>query len=136
MEKFKVDDDYLWRIFDIATRQTVEKQGYKYGKVTTTFHYHHSTDEVKYKSDSSKAARKLIFQEPKEIVINLDSWRNILTSTAKAYVKYIDPTLPYVKNDLEIERCLLPLLDREWVDKELAPHGSQDTNELSGRNDR
>lgn len=117
LEGFKVDDDYLWRIVDIAIRQAVEKHGYKYGKVATTFHFHHSTEETKYRSDSSKVARRLVFEEPKEIVVDWENWRKMLESTAKSYVKYIDPNLPYVMNDSGIDKVLLPLLDREWIEE-------------------
>ena len=115
LENFKVDDDYMWRITDIAARQVIEKNGYRYGKVTSTFHYHHTTEETKYASDSSKAATRIVFDDPKEIIVNEESWRKRLIDTARAYVKYIDPDLPYVKKDLEIDRRLLPLLEREWV---------------------
>jgi glycosyltransferase involved in cell wall biosynthesis len=114
LKDFHVDDDYLWRIADIALRQTVEKNNYRYGKVTTTFHFHHTTEETKYASDSSKVATKTVFQEPRETVINWENWRRRIVETAKAYVKYIDPDLPYVKLDASID-TILPLLDRKWV---------------------
>ena len=115
LENFRVDDDYIWRIGDIAVRQTVEKNGYAYGKVTTTFHFHHTTEETKYRSDPCKVASKMVFEEPKEIIIDPENWRRRLIQTAQAYVKYIDPELPYVRNDAGIDDVLLPLLDRQWV---------------------
>jgi len=115
LENFRVDDDYIWRIGDIAMRQVVEKNGYAYGKVTTTFHFHHTTEETKYASDSSKVASKIVFEEPKEIIIDRENWRRRLIQTAKAYVKYIDPKLPYVRQDAGIDDVLLPLLDRQWI---------------------
>jgi glycosyltransferase involved in cell wall biosynthesis len=115
LRNFRVDDDYLQRITDIATRQTVEKAGYRYGKVDSTHHFHHTTEETKYASDRTKAATKIVFERPKEIVVNPEKWRKRLVDNAKAYVKYIDPSLPYVKDDVSIDRSLLPLLDREWV---------------------
>jgi len=111
LENFRVDDDYIWRIGDIAVRQTVEKNGYAYGKVTTTFHFHHTTEETKYRSDPCKVASKMVFEEPKEIIIDPENWRRRLIQTAQAYVKYID----YVRNDAGIDDVLLPLLDRQWV---------------------
>ncbi len=115
LRNFKVDDDYVQRITDIATRQTIEKAGYRYGKVGTTYHFHHTTEETKYASDPNKAATKIVFERPKEIVVNPEKWRKRLIDNAKAYVKYIDPSLPYVKDDASIDRSLLPLLDRQWV---------------------
>ena len=94
-------------------RQTFEKAGFRYGKVITTFHFHHTAEETKYLSDQTKAATKLVFDRPKEVVVNQESWRKRLIDNAKAYVKYIDPDLPYVRNDLDIDRSLLPLLDRQ-----------------------
>jgi glycosyltransferase involved in cell wall biosynthesis len=114
LQKYRVDDDYLWRITDVALRQTIEKNGYRYGKVTSTFHFHHTGEEVQYKSDQSKSATRLVFSEPKEIITNPVAFRKRLEDTAKAYVKYIDPNLPYAK-DVGIDRSLLPLLDRQWV---------------------
>lgn len=115
LENFKVDDDYMWRIVDIGVRQAVEKNGSKYGKVITTFHYHHTTEETKYASDPSKAATKIVFERPKEVIIQPENFRKRLIDNAKAYVKYIDPDLPYVKRSASIDRSLLPLLDRQWV---------------------
>lgn len=114
LENFHVDDDYLWRITDIASRQTVEKNNYTYGKVTTTFHFHHTTEEAKYGSDLSKAATKIVFQDPKEIVIDQENWRRRVVDNIKAYVKYIDPDLTYVRLDKSLDSVLL-LLDRSWV---------------------
>jgi glycosyltransferase involved in cell wall biosynthesis len=37
------DDDYIQRTEDIIIMQNVEKLGYEYGKVPTTFHYHYIT---------------------------------------------------------------------------------------------
>ena len=115
LENFEVDDDYMWRITDIAMRQTVEKGGYKYGKVTTTFHFHHTGEETKYASDPSKVATKMLFERPKEVIVNAENWRMRLINNARSYVKYIDPDLPYVKRDRAIDDILLPLLDRQWV---------------------
>jgi len=111
---FKVDDDYMWRITDIAARQSIEMSGYKYGKVTTTFHFHHTTEEIKYASDPSKAATKIVFEDPKEIVINAENWCRRVIDNVKAYVKYIDPDPPYIRRDTSID-TVLPLLDRPWV---------------------
>lgn len=111
LANFRVDDDYMWRITDIAVRQTIEKNGYRYGKVTAPFHFHHTTEGVKYTSDPSKVYEKITFEEPKVTVVNPENLRRTLIQVAKAYVKYIDPDLPYVKR---IDN-LLVLLEREWV---------------------
>ena len=121
LRNFRVDDDYMWRITDIAMRQVVEKNGYKYGKVSSTFHFHHTAEEIKYSSVPSKAATKIVFTEPREVVVNAESWMKRLIDTARAYVKYVDPDLPYVKDDQAIDNILLPLLSRDWVVK----HGAK-----------
>ena len=115
LKDFRVDDDYLWRITDIATRQTIEKAGYRYGKVVTAFHYHHTTEEAKYASDPTKIATKMVFEEPREVVVNRENWHRRLIQNAKAYVKYTDPNMPYVAHDTAIDDILLPLLERSWV---------------------
>ena len=79
----RVDDDHMWWITDIAMRQTVEKSGYTYGKVTTAFHFHHTTKETKYASDPCKVATSVVFQEPKEIVISSNNWQRRLIENVK-----------------------------------------------------
>jgi glycosyltransferase involved in cell wall biosynthesis len=111
LEKYKVDDDYIWRIDDIVSRQAVEKAGFRYGKVSTTFHFHHTTEVLQYESDPSKSYHKIVFEKPKFIVVNPKTMRDTLVRTAKAYVKYVDPNLPYVPNVDD----LLALLEREWI---------------------
>jgi glycosyltransferase involved in cell wall biosynthesis len=115
LRDFKVDDDYMWRITDIATRQMIEKNGLRYGKVVSTYHFHHTTEETKYSSDPTKVATKIIFEEPRVEIVNQGNWNRRLVENAKSYVKYIDPTLPYVASDREIDKVLLPMLERDWV---------------------
>jgi glycosyltransferase involved in cell wall biosynthesis len=111
LKKFIVDDDYMWRITDIAVRQAIEKGGYRYGKITSTFHFHHTGEGVKYASDPSKVYLRVIFEDPKVVIVNQENYSRTLVQAAKAYVKYIDPNLPYVKG---VDHLLL-LLDRQWV---------------------
>lgn len=113
---YKCDDDYIWRIADIYARQVVEKAGYKYGKVSTTYHLHHTTEKEAYPSDEKKRGTKMVFQEPKFVVLDRDRWNKIMEEHAKAIVKYLDPETPYVKKDKGIYPVLFKL-DQEWIKK-------------------
>ena len=39
---YHVDDDYMWRATDYLLKKVAETSGYRFGKVATTFHYHHN----------------------------------------------------------------------------------------------
>jgi len=113
-KNYHVDDDYMWRATDILLRQVAEKDGYKFGKVSTTYHYHHATDNLMYQSDEEKKGSRLVFEEPKEEILNQENWKNRLENFRKAVVKYIDPEFVYPRNDEELLLTLLEL-DDEWV---------------------
>lgn len=115
-KNYHVDDDYMWRHVDRLLRQVTEKNGYKFGKVATTYHYHHTTDNPMYESDEEKRGRRLVFEEPKIGILNKANWERTLDISRKAVVKYLDPEFIYSCGD---EGILLNLmrLDMEWVKK-------------------
>jgi glycosyltransferase involved in cell wall biosynthesis len=114
VKNYHVDDDYAWRIVDLILRQEVEKNGYKYGAVSSTHHICYITDQEKYTSDDKKKGVTLIFKPPEVKVLNKENWERRIEITSKAIVKYLDPQLcQYFCND----RILLNLskLDMKWV---------------------
>lgn len=115
---YKCDDDYIWRIADIYARKVVEKAGYNYGKVSTTYHFHHTTEGLRYKSDKMKGRYSVIvFKEPKTVVLDRDEWNKVLNKEAKAIVKYLDPGISYLGGTTRSIGALIIRLDREWVQK-------------------
>jgi glycosyltransferase involved in cell wall biosynthesis len=113
IRNFRVEDDCLTRIVDIALRQEIVKNGFRYGVANTTRHFHHVVEEVRYPSHLTKRATKVVFREPEEVIIDESNWKRRLTEVAKGYVKYID--CDTVIEDKEIDQYLMPLLNKHWV---------------------
>ncbi len=111
---YHVDDDYMWRAGDMLLRQAAEKSGYKFGKVATTYHYHHTTDSPMYESDKEKRGSRLVFEEPKMEVLNKANWEKRMDDFRKAVVKYIEPEFVYPRGDEGLLSTLMEL-DLQWV---------------------
>ena len=113
---YHVDDDYMWRHTDRLLRQVAEKNGYRFGKVATTYHYHHTTDKPMYESDAEKRGSRLVFEEPTLEILDKANREKTLEISRKAIVKYLDPEFIYPRDD---DGVLLDLtkLDMEWVKK-------------------
>ena len=111
---YHVDDDYMWRHVDRLLKQVIEKNGYRYGKVATTYHLHHTTDKPLYESDAEKRGSRLVFEEPKLEILDKANREKTLDVGRKAIVKYLDPEFVYPR---EVEELLLYLmnLDMKWV---------------------
>ena len=114
LKNYHVDDDYMWRATDMLVRQVVEKDGYKFGKVSSTYHYHHTTDNPMYESDAEKRGSRLVFEEPKMEILNKVNWEKRQDDFRKAVVKYLDPDFVYPRNDVGLFETLLKL-DMKWV---------------------
>ena len=115
-KNYHVEDDYMWRAVDILLRQVAEKNGYKFGKVSTTYHYHHTTDNLMYESDEEKRGSRLVFETPKMEILDKDNWEKRHDNLRKAVVKYIDPEFVYPRNNPSLLSALMKL-DMEWVKK-------------------
>lgn len=113
---YHVEDDYMWRATDLLLRQVAEENGYRYGKIDTTYHYHHTTDNPMYESDAEKRGTQLVFEEPKLKILDWENWRRRIDDFGKAIVEYIDPEFIYVRDDEETLKTLMKL-DMEWVKK-------------------
>ena len=85
----KIDADYIWRAEDIFFQQEIEKQGFRYGKVTSTFHYHHTIQHPSFD-------RKLVAK-----------------SALHELIKYFSPTINY--NQYRIMRLITELISlKDW----------------------
>jgi glycosyltransferase involved in cell wall biosynthesis len=114
LKNYHVDDDYMWRATDMLLRQVVEIEGYKFGKVASTYHYHHTTDNPMYESDAEKRGSRLVFEEPKMEILDKANWRKRQDNFRKAVVKYLDPDFVYPHNDVGLFSTLLNL-DMKWI---------------------
>jgi glycosyltransferase involved in cell wall biosynthesis len=115
-KNYDVDDDYMWRATDMLLRQVAEKNGYKFGKVPTIFHYHHTTDNLMYESDAEKRGVRLVFQEPKEEILDKNNWKKRQDDFRRAVVKYIDPEFAHLEGYSGLIPSLMNL-DMEWIEK-------------------
>lgn len=115
-KNYHVDDDYMWRHTDRLLIQVVRNNGYRHGKVATTYHYHHTTDKPMYESDADKKGSRLVFEEPTLEILDKANRERTLDISRKAVVKYLDPEFIY-PSDVDGLLLTLTKLDMEWVKK-------------------
>ena len=116
IKNFRVDDDYMWRYTDLFLRQIVENSGFIYSKVSNARHIHNETERIAYKSDEEKNFRKLVWEEPKWVVIDKEKERKYNIKHAKAIVKYLDPEHPLVKKTKWLDG-IISNIERKWVEE-------------------
>ncbi len=116
LKNYHVDDDYMWRATDMLLRQVIEKDGHRFGKVATTYHYHHTTDNPMYESDEEKMGNRLVFNVPELDVLNKVNWEKTQDDFRKAVVKYLDPEYIYPRDHDGLLQTL-GKLDIGWVKK-------------------
>jgi len=115
IKNYHVDDDYAWRIIDIIIRNVVEKDGYTYGAVPTTYHTCYITEGEKYASDEKRRGTALVFKKPEVKVYDTKNMDNRLEITAKAIVKYLDPDVSsYFCTDHTF--LMISKLDPKWIE--------------------
>lgn len=113
-KNYHVDDDFMWRATDMLLRQVAEKDGYRYGEVAATYHYHHTTDNPMYESDKEKRGSRLVFEEPRIEISNEINWGERVENLNRAIVKYIEPQFYYPHVDDGLLSRLMKL-DMEWI---------------------
>lgn len=90
----QIDDDYLYRNEDMIFTNLIEKEGYKYGRVRKTFHYHQIMNK------KSKWQRTI-----SNVSINVDLNRKeenrVWIMQAKGLIKYTNPTDKYLIYDVQ-----------------------------------
>ena len=116
LEKFHCDDDFMWRHTDFLMQQAIEQSGYKYGKINSVHHVHNETERIPYKSDTAKSYRKVIIDEPKNIIINEKLYKKNTEKIAKGIVKYLDPNHEIIKNSPGFIFAIR-MLDRKWIEE-------------------
>lgn len=113
LKAYKSDDDFNGRAVDLQTRQVVENQGARYGKVGTTYHYHHTTDNPRFESDTEKRGVRLEFTPPETVVEDWDNYERRMVNFRKAVIKYLDPGPKFLSSPvLYYSLCKL---DSAWV---------------------
>jgi glycosyltransferase involved in cell wall biosynthesis len=114
LQNYHLDDDYAWRMVDRLIRQVVEKNGYTYGGVTSTYHVCYLSDEKKYESDTEKRGVRLVFQPPKPEIGNRENWEKRQENARRGIIKYLDPDFC---PDLHTDSVYMDLLnvDMEWI---------------------
>ncbi len=112
-----IDDDYLQRNEDIIFQELVIKEGYKYGRIFDTFHYHQIMNK---KGEKEAKIDRIIIQRAldKEWLIK------IYNMQVKGIIKYLQPNkylLNNIKTSLMVLQNNLNALDiedfRKWVYK-------------------
>ena len=119
VENFHCDDDFMWRHTDFLLQQTIEKSGFKYGKVNSTYHVHNETERIPYSSDKTKAYRIIIIEEPKYIILDKKKAKQKDLDNAKAIIKYLDPEFHLVKRYPGFD-FVIRHVNRNWI-KETNP---------------
>lgn len=115
VKNYHVDDDYAWRIIDVILRDVVEKNGFTYGAVSTTYHTCYMTEGERYSSDKKKKGSALIFKKPELIIYNKKNMDERMEITAKAIVKYVDPDISsYFCTDRTF--LMISKLDSKWIE--------------------
>jgi glycosyltransferase involved in cell wall biosynthesis len=111
---YHVDDDYMWGVTDFLLRQVAEKNGYRFGKISSTYHYHHTTDNMRFESDPEKRGRRMVFQDPEWEIVNKANWAKAQDNFRKAIVKYLEPQFVF-PSEGEAVLQHLSKLDMQWV---------------------
>lgn len=102
----KIDDDYLYRNEDIIIADLVKRQGHRYGRVDSTFHYH----QVMFKT--SAWGRKItnvefiVKKDPKEELRECNT-------QSRGIIKYLHPNN---QNANLIQRHLMRLIELNELD--------------------
>ena len=119
LQNYHCDDDFMLRYTDLFFRQEIEKTGFRYGKVSNAKHVHNETERITQESDAEKNFRKMVWNEPKWVVIDNKKAASQNLKNAKAIVKYLDPENHIVKKNKWLDGVIKEL-DRNWI-KENGP---------------
>lgn len=80
----KVDDDYLYRNEDIIFRELVEKQGFSYGRISDTFHYHQVMNR---RGDTEPNFRNVSIERETDKDWGIETYN----MQARGIIKYLEP---------------------------------------------
>jgi len=93
-----IDDDYLYRNEDIIFAELIKSNGYKYGHVLDTYHYHQLIE----KKGSREAKLKISIGRKREKEYDTRTY----LMQAKGIIKYLYPK-PYLINNVNFSLKLL-----------------------------
>jgi hypothetical protein len=105
----------MWRFTDYFFRQSVEENGFRYGKINTVFHVHNETERIQYNSDDEKNFQKIVWRKPEYIIIDKNKEKKANIKHAKAIVKYLNPENPGIQDSKNL-RKFIKILDRNWIE--------------------
>lgn len=88
----KIDDDYLYRNEDIIFHELILHEGYKYGRISNTFHYHQIMNR---RGDKEPKFKKVVVEKE----LDRDWEIKMLRMQARGIIKYLQPK-PYLVNNI------------------------------------
>ncbi len=87
----KIDDDYLQRNEDIIFGELIKAEGFKYGRVSNTFHYHQLMNK---KGEKEPKLKKVAIQKETDV-----EWEiKISEMQIKGIIKYLQPKKYLIKS--------------------------------------
>lgn len=112
----KIDDDYLYRNEDLIFHELILSEGYRYGRIFDTFHYHQIMTKKGEKEGDIKSVD--IIREK-----NIESERKTYIMQVKGIIKYLQPK-PYLIKEVNDPLNILKSWDTlnieefiKWVKK-------------------
>lgn len=100
-KNIKVDDDYLYRNEDIIFSELIESEGFKYGRIPDTFHYHQLIDK---RGEKEPKFSKIIIEKER----NPEWEKRTLNMQARGIIKYLQPKKQYLIDSIN---KLIPILE-------------------------
>lgn len=92
----KIKDDYLYRNEDIIFHELIEAEGFKYGRISDTFHFHQIMNKrvVEKSGEKELTLKNVIIEEAPNKKLEIKTYR----MQAKGIIKYLQPKPYLVKN--------------------------------------
>lgn len=85
----KIDDDYLYRNEEIIFQELIIAEGYKYARISDTFHYHQIMNK---RGEMEPKFKKLIVEKEKD-----KNWQSQISNMqARSIIKYLKPKKKYL----------------------------------------
>lgn len=86
----KIDDDYLYRNEDIIFSELIKEEGFKYGRVNNTFHYHQVMNR---RGEKEPKFKKVMIEKERD-----KKWEErMFNMQARGIIKYLKPKKYLIK---------------------------------------
>jgi len=113
----KIDDDYLYRNEDIIFRGLIENEGFKYGRVPDTYHYH---QVINKKGEKEPKFTKVLIEKERD-----EKWeKRTYDMQARGIIKYLQPNKKHLITSVNSSLPILETLKvlnwqefKKWVKK-------------------